>query len=61
MVAFFTEKKVDWLDRRKLSGEGFWTVKENEKYNLSRGFKITTTKLKRAEWESKVLEIDVIK
>lgn len=59
VIAFFTEKKVDWLDRKKLTGEGFWTVKENEKLNITRGFKVKTTELKRAEWESRILEIDV--
>lgn len=61
VVAFFTKKKVDWLDRKKLTGEGFWTVKENEKFYMSRGFKVKATKLKRAAWESKVLEIDIEK
>ncbi len=50
---------MDWLDRKKLTGEGFWSVKENEKYNMARGFKVTATKLKSSEWESKVLEIDI--
>ena len=61
VVAFLTKKKVSWLDRKKLTGNGFWTVREYERYNLTRGFKITSTKLKKSDWESKVLEIDVVK
>lgn len=59
VVAFFTRKKVDWLDRKKLEGEGFWTVKEKERLSMTRGFKVTATKLKSADWESKILEIKV--
>jgi len=61
LVAFFTEKKVDWLDPKKLMGEGFKSVKEEEKLAMTRGFKITATKLKRSEWESAVLEVDVVR
>ncbi|MDY6932945.1 MAG: DUF4384 domain-containing protein [Spirochaetota bacterium] len=61
IVAFFTKERVDWLDRKKLIGEGFWTVKEKEKFSMSRGFKITATKLKHADWESRAIEIDVYK
>ena len=61
IVAFFTKTKVEWLDRNKLTGEGFWTVKENEKFALSRGFKITATKLRSADWESKTIEVMVVK
>ena len=60
-MAFFTEKPVDWLDRSKLSGEGFWSVKENQKLELTRGFKVTSTKLNSRQWESKSLEIEVVK
>jgi hypothetical protein len=61
VVAFFTKKKVDWLDRNKLSGEGFWTVKENEKLPVARGLKIVASSLKASDWESNVLEIEVEK
>ena len=60
VVAFFTKKRVGWLDRKKLMGKGFWIVRDYERYNLTRGFKITTTKLKKSDWESKTLEIDVV-
>ena len=39
--------------------EGFWTVKESEKVAVTRGFKIAATKLQKADWESKLLEIEV--
>ncbi len=61
VVAFFTKRKVDWLDRELLTSGKFWTVREYERFNLTRGFKITSTKLKKTEWESKALEIDVVK
>jgi len=61
VVAFFTEKKADWLDRSKLEGDGFWTVKGNERYMASRGLSITATGLNRAQWESAVIEIEVVK
>ncbi len=61
IVAYFTRKRVDWLDRKKLSGEGFWTVKKNEKLATARGFTVTATKLKRNEWESTIIEIAVEK
>ena len=59
LVAYFTMKRVDWLDRKKLSGKGFWTVKQNERLATARGFAVTATKLKRNEWESVIIEIDV--
>lgn len=59
VCAFFTEKKIDWLDRKKLSGEGFWSVKEGERAEMTRGLKVVSTKLKSAEWESITLDIDV--
>jgi len=61
LVAFFTVNSVDWLDLKKLNRNGFWTVKKNEKLALSRGFSITATKLKRADWESITLEMNVQK
>ena len=59
VICFFTKKKVDWLDRGKLSGEGLWTVKEVEKARLARGLSITASKLKSSEWETKSLEFNV--
>jgi hypothetical protein len=59
LVAYFTKKRVDWLDRKKLTGEGFWTVKQNERLATARGFAVTATKLKRTEWESVIIEIAV--
>ncbi|MBN8216420.1 MAG: DUF4384 domain-containing protein [Spirochaetes bacterium] len=59
VVAFFTEAKVPWLDRVKLEGEGFRTVKESERLLATRGLKITATGLKAAAWKSQVIEIDV--
>ena len=61
IVLFFTEKKVEWLDRKKLAGEGFWSVKKGMKLDLTRGFKINSLKLKQTEWETKELRIDVQK
>jgi hypothetical protein len=61
IVAYFTRKRVDWLDRKKLTGEGFWTVKQNEKLATARGFAVTATTLKRTEWESVIIEIAVEK
>jgi hypothetical protein len=61
IVAFFTLKKAAWLDRNKLGGEGFWSVKEGEKMEFSRGFNITATGLNKSEWESRALEIEVMK
>lgn len=60
-VAFFTTKKVEWLDQKKLTGENFWSVKKFEKFHLSRGIELKTTKLKKKDWETHVLELDVAK
>ena len=59
IVAFFTKRKVKWLDRKLLTGEGFKTVKDGQKLTMTRGFKINATRLKRKNWESKAIEIDV--
>lgn len=59
VVAFFTEAKVAWLDRTKLEGEGFRTVKESERLLTTRGLKLTSTGLKASAWKSQVIEIDV--
>jgi hypothetical protein len=61
VVAFFTVRKADWLDRKKLSGEGFWSVKEGDRLEMARSLKITSTGLKPAEWESATIEIEVEK
>ena len=61
VVAFFTERKADWLDRNKLEGSGFKTVKIAERYFTTRGFSVVATNLKRNEWESSSLEVDVVK
>ena len=61
IVAFFTLKKSEWLDRKKLSGEGFWSVKENEKLAFTRALNITATGLNKSEWESKTIDIEVVK
>lgn len=61
LVAFFTKKRVDWLDRKKLTGEGFWMVKDNEKGELARGFAVTLTGVKSSEWASRRLEVEVSK
>ncbi len=60
VVAFFTLKKVDWLDRKQLMGEGFWSVKENKKMEMTRGLSIKSTGLKRSEWKTQKLEIEVV-
>jgi len=59
VVAFFTQRKAEWLDRSKLEGEGFWTVKGPERFAAARGLSITATGLKKDEWESAVIEIEV--
>jgi hypothetical protein len=61
VVAYFTKNKVDWLSRKSLEGEGFWSVKEGEKYILSKGITVTATKLKASDWESREIEIKVSK
>ncbi len=59
LVAFFTVKKVMWLDRKKLTGNGFLSVREKEKLAVSRGFQVTATGLKKSLWESRVININV--
>ncbi len=61
LVAFFTVKKVRWLDRKRLTGRGFWSVREKEKLAVSRGFQVTATGLKKSLWESRVININVTK
>jgi len=61
LVAFFTKKKVPWLDHKKLEGQGFWTVKNGMKLEMARGFAVTATKLKKKDWESKTIEVEVIR
>ena len=59
LVAFFTKKKVDWLDKDKLTGDGFKTVKEGEKFAVARSVTIRSKQLKNNEWKSLVLTIEV--
>ncbi len=59
LVAFFTKKKVDWLDMKKLSGEGFRSIRDGEKVMTSRGFNVTATALKRNDWESVEMTVNV--
>jgi hypothetical protein len=61
VVVFFTEKKVDWLDMKKLAGRGFRSVPEGLKAGMARGLSVTSTKLKKAEWKTVTLEIEVEK
>lgn len=61
VVAFFTETKAAWLDPKKLEGEGFKTVKDGERWMAARGFKVVATGLKQTQWESKVIEVEVVK
>lgn len=61
VVAYFTKNKVDWLNRKSLEGDGFWSVKEGEKYIQSKGIAVTAIKLKASEWESREIEIEVLK
>lgn len=61
LVAFFTKRKVDWLDKEKLAGDGFKTVRDGEKISAARSVAITSRQLKKNEWESLVLTIDVVK
>lgn len=61
IAVFFTEKKAAWLNPKKLSGQGFWTVKENEKAEMARKFAVVATELKKSQWESKVIEVGVVK
>lgn len=61
ITLFFTEKKVDWLDMKKLQGEGFKTVNTEERFAVTRGFAVTATQLNNKQWESVVLNINVKK
>ncbi len=58
--AFYTSKKVDWLDAGRLQGEGFLTIKPEQKADACRGIYITKTKMKRAEWATGLVEIEVV-
>lgn len=59
--AFFTSKRVEWLDKKSLEGEGFQSMKEKDKESLARAVKITGTKMKNSEWSTQNLELDVLK
>ena len=61
VAAFFTKKKVDWLDRKMLDGEGLWTVKDKEKIGMTRGLKVVSAGLKSSDWKSNIYEINVEK
>ena len=61
LVAFFSKRKVDWLDKEKLSGDGFKTVLDGEKISAARSVAIQSRQLKKNEWESLVLTINVEK
>jgi len=57
LIAFFTTAPVEWLDKKKLSGEGFKTVQESSPLVMTRGFAVVGTGLTQASWESAVIEI----
>lgn len=60
VTAFFTTKKVAWLDRKELQGTGLASVRQKSRYEFTaRGLKITGTQLSKKEWKSSVLEIEV--
>ncbi len=61
LVAFFTLRKVEWLNPKKLAGEGFKSVKDGEKAAAAREFSITATKIKKNEWESSTVMVEVNK
>ncbi|MDH5654889.1 MAG: DUF4384 domain-containing protein [Spirochaetia bacterium] len=60
IVVFFSKKKVNWLNHDYLTGKGFHTVKPHFEVKLSRGFTVQSTKMNKNEWESKVIEIEVL-
>jgi hypothetical protein len=59
VVVFFTEKRVDWLDMKKLAGRGFRSIPEGLKAGMTRGLSVTSTKLKKSEWKTVTLELEV--
>ncbi len=61
VMAFFALAKVDWPDRGMLEGTGFRQVKDDQKLSLTRGLKAVSKGLKSSEWESSVIELDVVK
>lgn len=61
ITLFFTEKKVDWLDMKKLQGEGFQSVEPAERFAVTRGFSVTATQLNTKQWESVVINVLVKK
>jgi len=60
LLVFFTTKKWDLLDPKILTGEGFKSVKEDKKEEMSRGFTNIST-LKKNQWVGKSIEIEVVK
>ena len=61
LVVYFTKRKVDWLSREKLTGDGFKTVKDGEKFAASRAVTVKSRQLRKDEWESLELIINVAK
>lgn len=59
LVVYFTKRKVDWLSREKLTGDGFKTVKDGEKFAASRAVTVQSRQLRKDEWESLELIINV--
>ncbi len=59
VVAFFTRRPVQWLDRQALTGSGLLTVRKSERVAVARGMSITATKIAPSEWKSACIEIDV--
>jgi hypothetical protein len=59
--AFFTAKKVDWLDKKNLEGEGLKILKENEKENFIRGIAVAGKKIRNSEWATQAIEVEVVK
>jgi hypothetical protein len=61
VIAFFTRRKVDWLDVKKLQGEGFRTVPLGERLAIPRAISVMATGLTRKDWESVELTVEVAK
>lgn len=61
VIAFFTRRKVDWLDMKKLQGEGFRTVPLGERLAVPRAITVMATGLTRKDWESVEVNVEVAK
>ncbi len=59
VAAFFTVKRVDWLDGKTLGGKGFWTVRSGERVAAARGMTVVASRLGEQEWKSACIEIEV--